>query len=47
MNHYSQDVIRAAGTESMLRHLWYFSERLVASAFFDNRVSNNTKRVNG
>ena len=27
----------------MLRHLWYFSERLVASAFFDDRVSNKTK----
>ena len=24
----------------MLRHLWYFSERLVVSAFFDDRVSN-------
>ena len=43
MNHYPHDVIRAAGTNSMLRHLWYFSERLVASAFFDDRVSNNTK----
>ena len=26
----------------MLRHLWYFSERLVVSAFFDDRVSNKT-----
>ena len=29
----------------MLRHLWYFSERLVASAFFDDRVSNKTKEL--
>ena len=43
MNHYTHDVIRAAGTNSMLSHLWYFSERLVASAFFDDRVSNKTK----
>ena len=42
MNHYPHDVIRAAETKSMLRHLWYFSERLVASAFFDDRVSNKT-----
>ena len=43
MNHYPHDVIRAAGTKSMLRHLWYVSERLVASAFFDDRVSINLK----
>ena len=42
MNHYLHDVIRAAETKSMLRHLWYFSERLVVSAFFDDRVSNKT-----
>ena len=42
MNHYSHDVIRAAETKSMLRHLWYFSERLVVSAFFDDGVSNKT-----
>ena len=43
MNHYSHDVLRAAGTKSMLRHLWSFSERLAASAFFDDRDSNKTK----
>ena len=43
MNHYPHDVIRAAGTKAMLRHLWYFSERLDASAFFDDRVSNKAK----
>ena len=43
MNHCPHEAIRAAGTKSMLRHLWYFSERLVASAFFDDRVSNKTK----
>ena len=43
MNHYPRNVIRAAGTKSMFRHLWYFSERLVALAFFDDRVSNKTK----
>ena len=43
MNHYPPDVIRDAGTKSMLRHLWYFSEGLVASAFFDDRVSSKTK----
>ena len=43
MNHYPQDLIRAAGTKLMLRHLRYFSERLVASAFFDDGVSNKTK----
>ena len=42
LNHYPHDVIRAAETKSMLRHLWYFSERLVVSAFFDDRVSNKT-----
>ena len=42
MNHYPHNVIRAAGTKSMLCHLWYFLERLVASAFFDDRVSNKT-----
>ena len=43
MNDYPHDVIRAAGTKSKLRHLWYFLKRLVASAFFDDRVSNKTK----
>ena len=42
LNNYPHDVIRAAETKSMLRHLWYFSERLVVSAFFDDRVSNKT-----
>ena len=42
MNHYPHDVIRAAETKSMFRHLWYFSERLVVSAFFDDRGSNKT-----
>ena len=43
MNHCPHDAIRAAGTKSMLRHLWYFLVRLVASAFFNDRVSNKTK----
>ena len=43
MNHYPYDVIRAAGNKSTLRHLWYFSQRLVASPFFGDRVSNKTK----
>ena len=43
MNNYPHGVIRAAGTKSMLRHLWYFSERLIALAFFDDRVTNKTK----
>ena len=43
MNNYPHNVIRAAGTKSMLRHLCYFSEQLVALAFFDDRVTNKTK----
>ena len=43
MDHYPLDVICAAGTKSILCHLWSFSERLVALAFFDDRVSNKTK----
>ena len=44
MNNYPHGVIRAAGTKSMLRHLRYFSERLIALAFFDDRVTNKTKQ---
>ena len=43
MNNYPHGVIRAAGTKSMLRHLWYFLERLIALAFFDDRITNKTK----
>ena len=43
MNDYPHDVMRAAETKSMLRHLWYFSERLVTLAFFNVRVTNKTK----
>ena len=38
------DVISAAATRALSRHLWYVSEEMVALAFFDLDVDHGTKR---
>lgn len=43
LQEYPNSIIKKAASEPMLRHLWYFSEHLVALALFDDRVSCETK----
>jgi hypothetical protein len=37
--------ISSAAVTAFLRHLWYLSEELIALAFFDDAVNNDTKRM--
>lgn len=41
---YEDAEVSKAATNKLLGHLWYLSEELVALAFFDDRVSSETKK---
>ena len=41
---YPNGVISTAASKALRRHLWYFSEHLIALAFFDHRVDVTVKK---
>lgn len=43
LENYHNKNISAAGVKTFHRHLWYFSEYLIGLAFFDERVTLETK----